>query len=163
MQQGAQLRFADAEVVLSQCALCGDAADRCLDGGSAAVTTAKNPFQHAHVVAKAGPQEFAVVAFAEPVDVENLRQLHAGLFETEPVREIITEVVTAEGLHRHRVAAHHADRAGRSGRGFRGHRRAGQHAVGPTFGFQHQRHQRGTAATEDDGVDRHARRIIHGR
>ena len=37
----------------------------------------QHPLQHAHVVAEARPQEVAAIALAEPVDVEDLRQLGA--------------------------------------------------------------------------------------
>src|SRR5437773_370651 len=47
------------------------------DGGffrtDSTVATIDHPLQHAHVVAESGPEEFAVLVFAEPVDVENLR------------------------------------------------------------------------------------------
>ena len=46
-----------------------------------AVAAADHPLEHAQVVAEARPQELAVVALAEPVDVEDLRQLRAGLVE----------------------------------------------------------------------------------
>ena len=42
-----------------------------------AVAAAEDPLEHARVLAEAGPQELAVVVLAEPVDVEDLRQLGA--------------------------------------------------------------------------------------
>src|SRR5438445_4945186 len=33
-----------------------------------AIAAADDPFEHAQIIAEAGPQEFAVLAFAEPVD-----------------------------------------------------------------------------------------------
>ena len=39
----------------------------------------------------------------------------------EPVAEVVAHVVAAEGQHRHRVAAHHADLAGGGGGGLRAH------------------------------------------
>ena len=42
-----------------------------------AVAAAEDPLEHARVLAEPGPQELAVVVLAEPVDVEDLRQLRA--------------------------------------------------------------------------------------
>ncbi len=74
----------------------------------------------------------------------------------DPVPEVIAHVVAAEGQHRHRVAAHLADRAGRGGRHLRAHRRADVDAGAPVEGLVDQRHRRRAAAAEDDGADRHA-------
>jgi len=51
----------------------------------------KDPFEHAAVVAIAGPQPLAIVAFPEPVDIENFRQLfRRGLLAYfYPVRKVI--------------------------------------------------------------------------
>src|SRR3546814_1254353 len=95
---------------------------RISDWSSDVCSSDLHPFQNAQVVAEARPQEAAVVALAEPVDVEHLRQLRAGLVERQPVAEVVGEVVAAERLHRHRVAAHHADLAGGRGGGLRAHR-----------------------------------------
>ena len=48
--------------------------------------------------------------------------LRAAVAERQPVREVVADVVAAERHHRHRVAAHDADRAGRGGGRLRGHR-----------------------------------------
>src|SRR3546814_10293180 len=61
-------------------------ADRGVDRAGLALHPADHPFQNAQVVTEARPQEAAVVALAEPVDVEHLRQLRAGLVERQPVR-----------------------------------------------------------------------------
>ena len=92
--------------------------------------------------------------------MEDFRQLCAGLVERQPVREVVAEVVAAERLHRHRVAPQHADRAGGGGGGFRAHRGAHQHAVGPVARLHHQRQQGRPAATEHDRTDRHALRRL---
>ncbi len=52
-----------------------DEADRGLDGLDLAVAAAEDPLQHARVLAEPGPQELAVLVLAEPVDVEDLREL----------------------------------------------------------------------------------------
>ena len=70
--------------------------------------------------------------------------------------EIITHVVAAERQHRHRVAAHFTNRAGRRSGHLRTHRRAHVDAARPVEGLVDQRHRRRAAATENKGTDRHA-------
>jgi hypothetical protein len=48
-------------------------------GVAAAATAVDDPLQHPHVVAEARPGELAVGVGADPVDVEDLRQLGARL------------------------------------------------------------------------------------
>ena len=50
-------------------------ADRGLDRVGGALAAAEDPLQDAAVLAEAGPEELAVGVFAEPVDVEDPRQL----------------------------------------------------------------------------------------
>ena len=52
-------------------------ADRGLDGGGLALDALDGPLEDAAVLAEARPQELAVLVAAEPVDVEDLRQLGA--------------------------------------------------------------------------------------
>ncbi len=148
--------IAELEPVTAKIALARHEADRRLFGLGGAVAAADDPFEHAQVVAVAGPEELAVGALAEPVDVEDLRQLRARLVEREPVREVVAVVVAAERLHRHRVAAQHANGAGRGGGRFRTHRRADEHAVFPVARFEHERHERRATSAENDRGDRHA-------
>ena len=73
---------------------------------------------------------------------------------------VVAEVVAAERLHRHRVAAHDADRAGGGGGGLGGHRGADQHAVLPVARLVDQRRQLAPPAAEDQRRDRHAARVL---
>src|SRR5262245_33879662 len=66
---------AQRDAVQVEVALLRQVADRRLDRASLALHALDHPLQHAQVVAEARPQELAVVALAEPVDVEDLRQL----------------------------------------------------------------------------------------
>ena len=104
----------------------------------------------------------AVVALAEPVDVEDLWQLvSVGLFaELQPVSEVVADVVTTERQHRHRVKAELANRAGGSGGHFRAHRRAEEYAVLPVERLANQRHNGRAATAEEKSVDRHAGRVL---
>src|SRR5690606_41390579 len=94
-------------------------ADRLLDGARAALAAVDDPAQHAQVLAEAGPQEAAVRVAPEPVHVEDLRQRARPLGEAEPMRPVVTIVVAAERLHRHRIPTHYADLAGRGRRRLR--------------------------------------------
>ena len=111
---------------------------------------------------KPGPQEAAVVVAAEPVDVEDLRQLGGVgvLAEVDPVLEVVAGVVADERQHGHRVAAHDADRAGGGGGRLRGERRAHERAVHPVARLGHQRDGRLAAAAEEDRRDRHALGVV---
>src|SRR5215469_10791583 len=160
VQQRLKFGLRQAETVEIQVLRAREIADRGFLGALTAGTAAQDPFQYAHIVAKTRPQELAVLAFAEPVDVKDLRQLRAGLVQAQPVPEIIGEVVAAERLHRHRIAAQHAHRAGRGGGGFRAHRRADQYAVGPVARLEHERNQMLAAAAENDRGNRHAFGIL---
>ena len=138
------------------------------------VAAAEDPLEHARVLAEPGPEEVAVVGvLAEPVDVEDLRQLRAvALADPQPVGEVVAHVVAAERQHRERVAAQLADGAGRGGRGLGAHHRAEEDAVLPVARLVHERDHRGAAAAEEDRVDRHPggvlplgrdRRVLGGR
>ena len=151
----------DLEALGVDLALGRQQADRGLDRLGLAVAAAEDPLEHAAVLAEAGPEELAVGVFAEPVDVEDARQLRAlALADLQPVGEVVAHVVAAEGQHRHRVEAQLADLAGGGGGRLRGHRRAHEDAVLPVEGFVDQRHHGGAAAAEEEGVDRHAGRVL---
>ena len=70
--------------------------------------------------------------------------------------KVIAHIVAAEREHGHRVTAKFADVAG-GGRGcFAAHGRAQKRSVLPAERLSHQRDNASPAATEKDGVDRHA-------
>ena len=68
-----------------------------------------DPFEHSHVLAEARPEEFSILAFAEPVHVEDERRIGETFSDVHPMPEIIADVVSAEGQHRHRIAPDFAD------------------------------------------------------
>src|SRR6187402_2562356 len=113
------------------------------DGGflraCAARDAVEHPGQHAQVVAETRPQELAVRALAEPVDVEDLRRVLQLCADVQPVLEVVTEVVAAEGLHGHGVAAHHAHGAGGCRGGLGSDRSAYQYTVLPVASLVHKR------------------------
>ncbi|MNQ64064.1 hypothetical protein D3C85_784680 [compost metagenome] len=162
VQQDLQIGVRQAQTRQVQRVLGRHATDRGVHGLSLAVQTLDDPLQHAGVVAKARPDELAVLVLAEPVDEEETRQLRrVGLLaQLQPVAEIVAHVVAAEGQHGEGIAAQLADLVLGGGGAFRGHGRAHEDAVLPVEGFRHQRHSRGAAAAEQDGVDWHTRRVF---
>src|SRR5204863_2039336 len=61
-----------------------------------ALAAVNYPFEHTHVVAEAGPEEFSVRAFAEPIHVEYERWVGKTFSYFNPMPEIFANVVTAE-------------------------------------------------------------------
>ena len=135
-------------------------ADGGLESVCAEAATLDDPLEHAHVVTEAGPHELAIGILAEPVDVEDTGQVLDLAAHLEPMGEVISHVVAAEGQHGHGVATHLADRAGggRSHLGTDGGTEV--HAVNPVKGLEDQRHGGGAASAEDHGADAHTRGIF---
>ena len=135
--------------------------DRSFDGVGGALAAAEDPVEDTRVLAVAGPHELPVLVLAEPVDVEDPRQLRAlALADRQPVTEVVGHVVAAERQHRHRVPAQPADLAGGRGGRLGGHRRAEEHAVLPVARLVHERHDARAATAEQHRVDRHARGVL---
>ena len=137
-------------------------AERRLHALRAALAALDDPGEHAHVLAEARPEELAVRVAAEPVDAEDLRRLLHRAAHLQPVGEVVAHVVAAEGEHRHRVAAHHADLAGDRRGGLRAQRRRHVDALFPARRLDDQRHGGRAPAAEHERRDRHARRVLPG-
>ncbi len=69
-----QVRHIDITIVRQE-------ADRCLLRADPVVTAVDYPAQHSQILAEAGPQELAVLVLAEPVDVEDFRQVFGRSFK----------------------------------------------------------------------------------
>ena len=134
----------------------GRPADGRLLAAYATVHAIHDPLEHAHVLAEARPQEFAVVALAEPVDVEDARRRAQSALHLEPVTEVVAHMVAAERQHGHGIAAHDAHRAGGRGRGLRTHGGAHVDAGAPVEGLVDERHGGRAASAEDERADGHA-------
>src|ERR1700677_1083817 len=105
--------------------------DRRLLAHGAAADTVDDPLENTHVFAVSRPQEAAIGTLAEPVDMEDPRRRREVTLHAQPVPEVITHVVAAEGQHSHRVAPYLADGAcGRCG-SLRAHRSADVDSRGP--------------------------------
>lgn len=77
-------------------------------GASLTVQPPEHPVQHTYVVTKARPEESALGALAEPVDVKDLWQLGPGaVSHAEPVRQVLSKVVAKEGAHGEGVVHDH--------------------------------------------------------
>ena len=105
--------------------------------GGMAIAAFHDPVDDAHVFAESGPEEFSVLVLAEPVHMEEARQVGEVAAHLEPVTEVLAHVVAAEWQHRHRIAADLADLAEGGGGGFRSHRRAEVHAMTPVEGLKY--------------------------
>ena len=102
-----------------------------------------------------------ICATAEPVDVEDLRELGAWvLADFKPMLEVVAHVVAAERQHGERVEAELAGATENGGGHFGGHGRAEEHAVFPAAGFVDQRNDGLAAAAEEERADRNAFRIF---
>src|SRR3954453_1044678 len=98
--------------------------DRRLECATISLAPVDDPFEHAHVFTETWPKEFSFCAFAEPIHVENQRWIGELLSDIEPVLKIISDVVSAEGQHRHWVASHSSYSTGGGCGGLRSHGRA---------------------------------------
>src|SRR5258708_22026967 len=121
----------------------------------------EDPFQHRAVLAVSGPEEFAVAVGAEPVNVIDFWQLCAASgADLQIVGEVVAHIVATEREHSHWVTAKFTDVAG-GGRGrLAADSRAQKRSVLPAERLSHQRDNASPAATEKDGVDRHATGIL---
>ena len=79
--------------------------DRRFDGATILFTAIDDPFEHPHVLAEARPEEFSIPAFAGPIHIEDERRVCETFSDTDPMPEIIADIVSAERQHRHRIAA----------------------------------------------------------
>ena len=139
-----------------------DKADRRLNRVNLALAAVDDPLQDTEVVAKARPQELAVVTLAEPVDIEDLGSFLRieALADINPVLPVIPHVITTEREHRHRVTADNADCASGGGGSLRSHDRAYKYAVVPITGLIDQRSELRTAASEYKRGDWHTVRVF---
>ncbi len=131
-------------------------ADGSFFADGAAADSVYDPLEDAHVFAIAGPEEFAVFVFAEPVDVEDAGRGGESALHAEPVPEVVAHVVAAEGKHGHGVAADFAYGGAGGGGGLRAHGGSGVDSSGPVEGLIDEWDSGGAAAAEDDGGDRDA-------
>ena len=95
----------DVETIKIEIMRTGQPADRRFDCPGILFTAIDDPFEHAHVLAEARPEKFSIRAFAEPIHVEDERRIRETFSDTDPMPEIIADIVSAERQHRHRIAA----------------------------------------------------------
>ncbi|GMR35871.1 hypothetical protein PMAYCL1PPCAC_06066 [Pristionchus mayeri] len=119
-----------------------------------------DPVDHTDVLSVSRPQELALGALAEPVHVVDLRHLSSWLIEVDPVLEILAEVVSHEGTHRHRVVHHLLALVLCSGSGLRFEAGASVDSVKPRIGLHNERNSLGSSSSEDDGIDGYSLRVF---
>ena len=134
----------------------GNVADSRFVGVYRAVATLQYPFEHAHIVAEAGPHKVAVFVRSEPVYVENLGRVFNYLAHIYPVLEVVAHMIARERLHCHRVVAEHAYRARSRRSRFRRHCRAYEHAVVPISRLVYEGSGGSPSSAEYDCVEGHA-------
>ncbi len=88
--------------------------------------------------------------------MKNFGRVLQFLAHFQPVTEVISHVVAAEGNHGHGVAARDADGAGSGRSGLGGHGGADEHAMLPVARLIDQGGQTFAATAENDGGDGHA-------
>src|ERR1700682_2621968 len=69
-----------------------------------ALAALDDPFEHPHVLTKAGPRKLSVLVGSKPVDVEYSRRIPDRLRHREPMREIIADVIPAKRQHGEGIA-----------------------------------------------------------
>ncbi len=146
---------ADIEVVKNR-----HPAKRCFFSHCTAGTAIDDPLEHAHVLAISRPRELAVLVLAEPVYVENFRQVLDFLAHSHPVIEVLPHIVSGKRQHGHGIASNLTHTAGRSGRHLGTHGGSNKDPVSPIERLKHQWHGAGSATTENDGAQRNAVRIF---
>ncbi len=139
----------------------GQPANGRFDRAAGFFTAIDDPFQHSHIVAEAGPQEFSILAFAEPIYIENERRIGQPFSGLDPVAKIIADVVTAERQHCHRIAPHLPNGASRRCGCFRRHGCAQINAVVPIERLEHEWHSVAAAPAKNDRADRYAFAFFH--
>ena len=82
------------------------------------------------------------------------------LTELQPVREILSHVVTAEWQHRERITTHNTKLTSCCGGGFRTHRCSHVNTFSPVTCLCHQRNSRGATSAKDKCVNDYALRIV---
>ena len=152
----------EIEAIEVERARCRQQANRGLDCLCVAVESVDDPLEHPRVLAVPRPDVVAIGVLAEPVHLEDARQLLGGSepADSEPVTPVVGHVVAAEREHRERVAAQFADCALGRGSLLARHRRTHVDAVIPVEGLGDERDVRRATAAEQDRVDRHAGGIL---
>src|SRR4051812_49892738 len=91
-----ELRFGEIDAAPIEIFISRHPAERSFDRDGATVDAVDNPFEDAKVIAEARPEKLAILATAEPVDVEHPRRARQPSAEFQPVIEVVAHVVAAE-------------------------------------------------------------------
>ena len=161
---GVEFVFAEVQAGPVQFFVSGADAKRLVDTYSRAFNAVNHPLEHAHVLAIARPDEFAVRAFSEPVGAKDAGQRRARrsnfFAHVQPMLEVIAHVVAGKGNHGKRIAAHHALLAGNRSSGLGTHGGGHVNAFHPGAALADQGHSGGSATSKDESIDRHALGVV---
>src|SRR4051812_9912154 len=155
--------FGEFEAIPRDVLITRHPANRSLASGRAISRPFNDPFEYPHILAEPRPQEIPAFIFAEPVHVKDTRRHSERTLHGEPMAKVVAHVISAEGQHRHGIAAHLANCACRCRCRFRSHRCAYVDAGAPVEGLVHQRHRSGATTPKDKCTDWYAFRIFPGR
>ncbi len=141
-------------------ALRGEEADGRGDGDGRGckrfIGTLKDPLEDTCVFTKTGPHVATVLVLAEPVDLEDTREIvdiFDAVADVEPVLKVLAHVVAAEGEHRKGIMTELSDLSLGSSGGLRGDAGAKEGALSPVEGLDDKRDGAGTTTSKEDGRD----------
>lgn len=98
LHAGIEVRFGEAlQTIGVEVFVVRQPADLGFVADSMTLAAVEHPLDYAHILAEARPEELVVLVFAEPVDVKESWQVFDMSAHVEPVTEVFTHVVTAEG------------------------------------------------------------------
>src|SRR6185436_20763456 len=103
------------------------------------LATIHDPFQHPHVLAVPWPEKLAAAILSEPVDAEDPRWMFQRAPDSEPMVEVVADVISAERQHCHGIPAYLADLRSRGRGGLRAERGGHVYTLGPVEAFSDQR------------------------
>ena len=100
-----------------ECVLLRHKPDWCALGNVLPITSADDPVQHSCILPKTRPDKLVLSILAEPVHMEDLRQIHVcPLSKVQPMLQVVSKVVAKERPHGKWIMHDHLGCGGRNGK-----------------------------------------------